>query len=108
MLTDLTLFGNFHVVDALDDKEEKLVEELQASMAKSEYMSNKTPISLGSSISKIVGVWFLGSVYSQLDECARILSNPSCDMMSSAMSTPTSSSCSCVNCSSCPFRAARV
>lgn len=41
MLTGLPLFGNFHVVDALDVEGENLVEELQDSMAKSKYISNK-------------------------------------------------------------------
>lgn len=41
MLIGSTLFGNFHVVDALDVEGERLVEELHASMAKSKYSSNK-------------------------------------------------------------------
>lgn len=41
MLTGLPLFGNFNVVDALDNEGEKLVEKLHASVAKFKYSSNK-------------------------------------------------------------------
>lgn len=46
MLTGLPIFCNFHVVEALDNEGQRLVEELQASMAKSEIIQQGTYLSL--------------------------------------------------------------
>lgn len=41
MLIGLPIFGNYHVVDALGNEGERLVEELQDSMAKAKYAYNR-------------------------------------------------------------------
>lgn len=40
-LTSLPMFGTYHVVDALDDEGEKLVEDLHDAMSRAKYTSNK-------------------------------------------------------------------